>query len=94
MPNATRAVAAVTPLLTAAVTAINALSSSSVSPMPRAFSTRFRVQTWHPRVIVTAKRLKDLGVRGVEPLPEVQSVDLTPRAPRAAELTGLFEEEE
>ena len=46
------------------------------------------------RVIVTAKRLKDLGVRGVEPMPEVQSVDQTPRAPRAAELTGLFEEEE
>jgi len=46
------------------------------------------------RVIVTARRLKDLGVRGVEPLPEVASVDLTPRAPRAAELTGLFEEED
>ena len=52
------------------------------------------VGTLEGRVIVTAKRLKDLGVRGVEPLPEVQSVDLTPRAPRAAELTGLFEEEE
>ena len=54
MPNATRAVAAVTPLLTAAVTATSALSSSSVIPLPRAFSIRFRVHTWQPRVIVTA----------------------------------------
>ena len=52
------------------------------------------VGTLEGRVIVTAKRLKDLGVRGVEPMPEVQSVDQTPRAPRAAELTGLFEEED
>ena len=56
--NATRAVAPVTPLLTAAVTAINALSSSSESPMPRALSIRFRVQTWQPRVIVTARPTK------------------------------------
>ena len=43
MPNAILAVAPVTPLLTAAVTAIKALSSSSVSPMLRVFSIRFRV---------------------------------------------------
>lgn len=46
------------------------------------------------RVIVTARRLKDLGVRSVEPVPEVEPIDLTPRAPHAAELTGLFEEED
>jgi DNA recombination protein RmuC len=46
------------------------------------------------RVIVTARRLKDLGVRSVEPLPDVEPVDVAPRAPRAAELTGLFEEDE
>ena len=56
MPNATRAVAAVTPLLTADVTATSALSSSSLSPMARAFSIRLRVQIWHPRVMVTAGR--------------------------------------
>ena len=46
------------------------------------------------RVIVTARRLKDLGVRGVEPVPDVEPVDRTPRTPHAAELTGLFEEDE
>ena len=50
--------AAVTPLLTAEVTAVRALSSSSVIPMLRAFSIRFRLQTLQPRVIVTARPIK------------------------------------
>ncbi len=46
------------------------------------------------RVLVTARRLKDLGVRGAEELPVVETLEITPRAPRAPELTGLFGEEE
>jgi len=46
------------------------------------------------RVLVTARRLKDLGVRSVEALPEPETIDLTARAPRAPELTGLFEDED
>ena len=44
------------------------------------------------RVLVTARRLKDLGVRGTEELPEVETVDVVPRPARAPELTGLFED--
>ena len=46
--------AAVTPALTAETTFTRALSTSSPRPAARAFSMRFRVQTWHPRVMVTA----------------------------------------
>lgn len=46
------------------------------------------------RVLVTARRLKDLGVRSAEALPEPQAIDLTARAPRAPELTGPNEGEE
>jgi len=48
------------------------------------------VASLESRVLVTARRLKDLGVRGVDEVPEVATIDVTPRAPRAPELTGLF----
>jgi DNA recombination protein RmuC len=48
------------------------------------------VASLESRVLVTARRLKDLGVRGADELPEVATIDLAPRAPRAPELTGLF----
>ena len=50
------------------------------------------VGTLESRVLVTARRLKDKGVAPSEELPEVQSVDETPRALGAPELTGLFDE--
>ena len=53
--NPSRAVAAVTPALTDDTTLTRALSTSSSMPPARAFSMRLRVQTWHPRVIVTAR---------------------------------------
>jgi len=46
------------------------------------------------RVLVTARRLKELGVRGAEELPAVETLEISPRTPRAPELTGLFGDEE
>lgn len=45
------------------------------------------------RVLVTARRLKDKGVSAPEDLPELDTIDHTPRALGARELAGLFEEE-
>ncbi|MDQ3213209.1 MAG: DNA recombination protein RmuC [Acidobacteriota bacterium] len=45
------------------------------------------------RVLVTARRLKDKGVTAPEDLPELHTIDHTPRPLGAPELIGLFEEE-
>jgi DNA recombination protein RmuC len=44
------------------------------------------------RVLVTARRLKDKGVSAGEELPDVEAIDVTPRALGAQQLTGLFDE--
>lgn len=46
------------------------------------------------RVLVTARRLKELGVRSAEELPVVETLEISPRTPGAPELTGLFGDEE
>jgi DNA recombination protein RmuC len=51
------------------------------------------VGTLESRVLVTARRLKDKGVTASEELPDVQTVDQTPRPLGAAELVGLFDDE-
>jgi DNA recombination protein RmuC len=50
------------------------------------------VGTLESRVLVTARRLKDKGVAATEELPDLETIDQTPRALGAPELTGLFEE--
>lgn len=45
------------------------------------------------RVLVTARRLKDKGVTAPDELPELQTIDQTPRPLGAPELVGLFDEE-
>ncbi|MCA1561373.1 MAG: DNA recombination protein RmuC [Acidobacteria bacterium] len=50
------------------------------------------VGTLESRVLVTARRLKDKGVTATEEFPELETIDQTPRALGAAELTGLFED--
>jgi DNA recombination protein RmuC len=45
------------------------------------------------RVLVTARRLKDKGVTAPEELPDLETIDHTPRALGAPELVGLFEDE-
>jgi DNA recombination protein RmuC len=45
------------------------------------------------RVLVTARRLKDKGVTAPEDLPELDTIDHTPRPLGAPELTGLFDDE-
>lgn len=45
------------------------------------------------RVLVTARRLKEKGVSAPDELPELATIDQTPRALGAPELTGLFDEE-
>jgi DNA recombination protein RmuC len=50
------------------------------------------VGTLESRVLVTARRLKDKGIAATEELPEVETIDHTPRALGAPELTGLFED--
>jgi DNA recombination protein RmuC len=50
------------------------------------------VGTLESRVLVTARRLKDKGVTAPEELPEVETVDQTPRPLGAQELTGLFDD--
>jgi DNA recombination protein RmuC len=44
------------------------------------------------RVLVTARRLKDKGVTAPDELPELETIDHTPRPLGAPELAGLFEE--
>jgi len=51
------------------------------------------VGTLESRVLVTARRLKDKGIAPAEELPEVETIDHTPRALGAPELTGLFDDE-
>lgn len=45
------------------------------------------------RVLVTARRLKDKGVTAPDELPDLESIDHTPRALGAPELTGLFDDD-
>jgi DNA recombination protein RmuC len=45
------------------------------------------------RVLVTARRLKDMGVTAPEELPELETIDHTPRPLGAPELVGLFDDE-
>lgn len=45
------------------------------------------------RVLVTARRLKDKGISAPDELPELETIDHTPRPLGVPELTGLFEED-
>jgi DNA recombination protein RmuC len=45
------------------------------------------------RVLVTARRLKDKGVTAPEELPDLETIDHTPRPLGAPELVGLFEDD-
>ena len=45
------------------------------------------------RVLVTARRLKDKGVTAPDDLPDLETIDHTPRPLGAPELTGLFDDE-
>ena len=45
------------------------------------------------RVLVTARRLKDMGVTAPEDLPDLESIDHTPRPLGAQDLLGLFDDE-
>lgn len=45
------------------------------------------------RVLVTARRLKDKGITAPEELPDLETIDHTPRPLGAPELVGLFEDE-
>jgi DNA recombination protein RmuC len=45
------------------------------------------------RVLVTARRLKDKGVTAPEELPDLSTIDHTPRPLGAPELVGLFEDD-
>lgn len=49
------------------------------------------VGSMESRVLVTARRLKDLGVAAGAELPALPAVDRTARPTRAPELTGLFD---
>ena len=50
------------------------------------------VGTLETRVLVTARRLKDKGVAAPEDVPDLETVDQTPRPLGAPQLTGLFDE--
>ena len=50
------------------------------------------VGTLETRVLVTARRLKDKGVSAGEDLPDLETIDQTPRPLGAPQLTGLFDE--
>ena len=50
------------------------------------------VGTLDSRVLVTARRLKDKGVSAPVEVPELETVDQTPRALGAPELVGLFDD--
>jgi DNA recombination protein RmuC len=52
------------------------------------------VGTLETRVLVTARRLKDKGVSAGEELPDLETIDQTPRPLGATQLTGLFDEPE
>ena len=52
------------------------------------------VGTLESRVLVTARRLKDNGIAATGELPDLETIDQTPRALGAPELTGLFDEVE
>ncbi len=42
------------------------------------------------RVLVTAKKLKEMGVATTKDLPDLQSIDVSPRSPRNSELAALL----
>lgn len=48
------------------------------------------VGTLETRVLVTARRFKELGITATEPISELQPLDRTPRALQAPELADLF----
>ena len=48
------------------------------------------VGTIESRVLVTARRFKELGVSAAEPIPEVPTVERTPRPLQAPEMADLF----
>ena len=48
------------------------------------------VGTIESRVLVTARRFKELGVSAAEPIPEVTTVERTPRPLQAPEMADLF----
>jgi DNA recombination protein RmuC len=50
------------------------------------------VGTLEARVLVTARRLKDKGVSAAVELPDLETIDQTPRPLGAPQLTGLFED--
>ena len=50
------------------------------------------VGTLEARVLVTARRLKDKGVSVGDELPDLETIDTTPRPLGAPQLTGLFDE--
>jgi DNA recombination protein RmuC len=52
------------------------------------------VGTLESRVLVTARRLKDKGVSAADELPDIETIDQTPRPLGAPELTGLFDDAE
>ena len=48
------------------------------------------VGTIESRVLVTARRFRDLGVSAADPIPETPTVELTPRPLQAPEMADLF----
>jgi DNA recombination protein RmuC len=50
------------------------------------------VGTLESRVLVTARRLKDKGISAADELPDIETIDQTPRPLGAPELTGLFDD--
>ena len=50
------------------------------------------VGTLESRVLVTARKFKELGVAASEPIPELSQVDQTPRSLQAPEHADLFGE--
>jgi DNA recombination protein RmuC len=52
------------------------------------------VGTLETRVLVTARRLKDKGVSAGEEIPDLETIDHTPRPLGAPQLTGLFDDAE
>src|SRR4029077_1381388 len=50
------------------------------------------VGTLETRVLVTARRLKDKGITAGEELPDLETIDQTPRPLGAPQLTGLFDD--
>jgi len=50
------------------------------------------VGTLETRVLVTARRLKDKGVSAGEEIPDLETIDQTPRPLGAPQITGLFDD--